>query len=110
MFYFVHCRDAPGNAGLRLSVRDRHLDYMARHEHRIVLGGPTAAGDTGGADGTLLIVDFPDVTSVHNFLDEDPYHHAGLFERRIVKGWRPVRFAPELLAGFFPEPTGGGQS
>ena len=97
MLYFVYCEDNPGNSDVRLSKREAHQRYMSMHDNHIFLGGPTMDQSGGKADGTALVVNFPSMGSVHEFLNGDPYYNAGLFASRIVKLMQPVRIAPEVL-------------
>ena len=97
MLYLVYCPDTPGKSDLRKAQRDAHRNYMSAHDTHIFFGGPTMAQDDGDADGTALLVNFPDIDAVHAFLDGDPYYNAGLFASRLVKPLQPVRIAPEVV-------------
>jgi len=70
---------------------------MSTHDPHIFLGGPTKDEYDGDADGTALVVNFPDIDAVYAFLDGDPYYISGLFASRLVKPLQPVRIAPEVL-------------
>jgi hypothetical protein len=46
--------------------------------------------------GSFILVDMPDRPAVEEYLRNDPYVKAGLFERVEVRGWRKVIFhAPQ---------------
>lgn len=110
MLYLIYCADKPDATDLRVTERESHLQYMAEHEEHIVLGGPTLDDSSQTANGTLLIVEFPCIESVHKFLDGDPYHQADLIETRLVKMWQPVRFAPEIVSGALRDGKGAARA
>jgi uncharacterized protein len=97
MLFFVYLKDKPDSVGLRISLRALHLAYMAANEKHILIGGPLASAAGKRAEGSLLVVDFPDLKSVHIFLDLDPYHVSGLFIERTVRFWCPVRVSNAAL-------------
>lgn len=73
--------DGPQGAALRKIHRAEHLARLeALHaENRVVAAGPL----TDGA-GSLLILDFPDQASAAQWMQDDVYVKAGIFERTEV--------------------------
>jgi hypothetical protein len=55
--------------------------------------GMTARGPTLGADratwtGSLHIVDLPNVDAAREFVENEPYNRAGLFERHLIRRFK----------------------
>jgi uncharacterized protein YciI len=88
VLFVIHGIDKPGHAAVRAEARQRHLDHVARHADRVVVGGPTVDDAGEAMTGSVLVVDFPDRVSVQAFVDADPYHQVGLFETLTVSRWR----------------------
>ena len=91
--YAVVCEDKPGMAEVRASIRQTHLDYLADHAEVVVLGGVTY-GEDDAKDGSVWIVNLPDLKATERFVADEPFVKAGLFRsvriRRMNKGqWRP---------------------
>ena len=100
MLFVSYSKDKAGSSDLRAANRGAHLSYMAIHEEHVLVGGPTSTNSGIEADGTLLIVDFPDLDSVTRFLDNDPYARAGLFAERTVRVFQPTRICIDALSTY----------
>jgi uncharacterized protein YciI len=61
MHFIIHCTDKPGSADLRATNRPAHVDFLKSHRDNIYVAGPTLTQDGEGRNGSLLIVDFPDL-------------------------------------------------
>ena len=88
--FFIYCVDKPGHADLRAANRTAHLEYLGRYMDKIVAGGPTLTEDSGGMNGSVILMDLPDRAAVSAFLADEPYAKAGLFESVIVRPWKKV--------------------
>ncbi len=91
--YAVTTVDKPGMSEARAAIRQTHLDYLARHKDAVVLGGVTYAADDA-KDGSVWIVNLPDLAAAEAFVANEPFVKAGLFQsirlRRMNKGqWNP---------------------
>lgn len=85
--------DKPGMAEARAAIRQTHLDYLASREDVVVLGGVTYDAEDQ-KDGSVWIVNLPDVAAAEAFAANEPFVKAGLFQsvriRRMNKGqWNP---------------------
>ena len=87
--FVITCTDKPGQPELRQANRPDHLDYLSEHSGRIVAAGPTL-GDDDAPNGSLLIMEFDDVSSAKAFADGDPYFKAGVFESVAIRPWKKV--------------------
>ena len=94
--FVISCIDKPDSLGVRMAARDAHLVYANTGEKpvKVKLGGPYLDG-RGNMAGSLLIVDAPDRSAVDQFLRDDPYVTAGLFESVDVRPYR-VTVGPSL--------------
>lgn len=99
MPFLALCLDRLDGAELRRRIRAEHLAYMIRHRGRVVFGGPLQEDDGSRAVGSVMVLDFPDRSQVRQFLDEEPYGRAGLFETVLVHRLRQMvpETEPDLL-------------
>jgi len=86
----IICHDKPGSGEVRKNARPAHLEYLEKHRPQILVTGPMLAEDGETPNGSLLILDFPDLAAAKAFVAGDPYNQAGLFESVTVKPWRKV--------------------
>jgi len=91
--FAVTCVDKPGMAEVRASIRQTHLDYLAAHADIVVLGGVTFSADDV-KDGSVWIINLPDLPSAEAIVAAEPFVKAGVFQtvrlRRLNKGqWNP---------------------
>jgi uncharacterized protein YciI len=94
VLFVIHGIDKPGHGAVRAEARQRHLDYVAVHADRVVIGGPTVDDAGEALTGSLLVVDFPDRVAAQTFLDGDPYTDAQLFQTVTLSRWRQSLGAP----------------
>jgi hypothetical protein len=88
LLFVALCFDKPGHVDLRMSTRAAHLTFLDAHAAQVKLGGPFVENDK--PVGSMLILDCPDEASARALLAQDPYAHAGLFERVELKAWKRV--------------------
>jgi uncharacterized protein YciI len=86
--------DKPGMAEVRAAIRQTHLDYLTAHADIVVLGGVTYGDDTT-KDGSVWIINQPDLAAAERFVAAEPFVKAGLFQsvrlRQMNKGqWNPA--------------------
>jgi uncharacterized protein YciI len=82
------CIDKPAHVDLRLSTRPAHLTFLKSFENQVKLGGPLLDADGQAPIGSLLIIE--NEASARALLAQDPYAHAGLFERVELFPWKRV--------------------
>ena len=89
MLFTIYCLDKPDALELRMATRPAHIEYLDRHNDRLVYGGPLL-GDDGQALGSLLIVEAADLAAATAFAEADPYARAGLFQSVAIKATSKV--------------------
>ncbi|MCH7981408.1 MAG: YciI family protein [Gammaproteobacteria bacterium] len=97
MWYAIMSQDVEDSRAGRAAARPDHvmrLEAMA-DEGRLLTAGPHAAIDAedpgeAGYTGSLVIVDFPSLEDAKAWADADPYIAAGVYEKVIVKPFKPV--------------------
>ena len=80
-----------------MTARPAHLQRLQAlvEEGRVLVAGPLPAVDSedpgdAGYDGSLLIVDFPDIQAATDWAESDPYVEAGVFSKVTVKPFKKV--------------------
>jgi len=91
--FAVTTADKPGMADARAAIRATHIKYLEDRADAVVLGGVTYGAD-GAKDGSVWILNLPDLAAAEAFVAEEPFVQAGLFQwvriRRMNKGqWNP---------------------
>lgn len=82
------CKDKPAALPVRVATRDAHLAYIAA-TGVVELAGPFL-GDDGNPNGSMVVLEVPDLDAAREWAAGDPYALAGLFESVTVQGWRRV--------------------
>ena len=89
MSYFVTCIDKPNSLTKRLSIRERHINYLIKFKSKLLTAGPLI-GEDGKPYGSLLILDFKVRSELEDFLKNDPYRLEGLFKEVIIREFKKV--------------------
>ncbi|SFC16173.1 hypothetical protein SAMN05216344_11064 [Polaromonas sp. OV174] len=103
MIFAIHCMDKADCADVRASAQSDHAHYMRKHASRIVFGGPLLDKDGVTRIGVLMVVDCGDTSELEQFLQNEPYHLAGLFAQVTISGFSLVMHS---LASFHPSTHG----
>lgn len=97
MWYAVICEEVEDSLKKRMAARPAHLERIKAlvDEGRVLVAGPHPAIDSedpgeAGFDGSLLILDFPDLDAATAWADSDPYVEAGVFSSVTVKPCKKV--------------------
>ena len=97
MLYAIIAVDHPGSLAARLQARPAHLARLEqlRDEGRLILAGPHPAIDSpdpgeAGFTGSLIVAEFPDLTTAEGWAAADPYRIAGVYSRVDVKPFKQV--------------------
>ena len=97
MHYVIIGEDIPGTLAQRLNVRPDHVARLKhlQDEGRLVLAGPFPACDSldpgpAGFTGSLIVAEFPDLTTAQAWADTDPYVIAGVYAQVTVKPFKLV--------------------
>ncbi|HEX5079745.1 MAG TPA: YciI family protein [Geminicoccaceae bacterium] len=97
MPYVIITRDKPNSLALRNEVRAVHVDYLTANQHRLLAAGAMIEDDGRGGSGGVIIIDTDDRKEAEDFIANDPFTKAGLFEDVQVKRWRKAFFNYERL-------------
>lgn len=90
MLFVAICLDKPDHVALRLSTREAHLAFLARHDARVKLGGPFLDAEGKNPIGSLLVIEAEDDAAARALLAEDPYAQAALFASVELRPWKRV--------------------
>jgi uncharacterized protein YciI len=89
MYFVVTRHDKPGRFELRMASRPPHLVYLEGVLDKIVYGG-ALLDDEGKQNGSILIIDVPDMKAAEAFAQADPFNNVDLFAETSIKPFRPV--------------------
>ncbi len=88
MPFLIETFDKPDHAHVRARERDMHLDFLAQHKALLLACGAKLNDDGSSAGGGIYIVDVETRGQAEAFIAQDPFSHAGLFERVSIVRWR----------------------
>lgn len=94
MYFIILTTDKPNSAHMRQATRSAHLEYAKRFGEQIVAAGATLTDDGQVMTGSFLLVNMADRAAVDEFVRNDPYVKAGLFETFEIRRWLKVVFNP----------------
>ncbi len=96
MFFLVLATDKPGVLQVRTEVRPIHCAYLRNPNHhvKVHLEGPTLTTRGDLMNGTLLVVEADDIAAVSEFVADDPYSQAGVFQSVEIRSWAWTLGAP----------------
>jgi len=88
MLFALICKDKPGSLQLRLDTRPSHVAHLEglNGEGKLAFAGPFLDAD-GKSDGSLVVVEAPDMATAQALAAADPYAKAGLFESIEIRRW-----------------------
>lgn len=87
MLFVIHGTDKPDSLEVRKANRDAHLEYLANFQSRV--GGPLL-DEAGQMCGSLIILEAENLAAVQDFVANDPYGNAGLFESVRINEFKKV--------------------
>ena len=86
MLFVVTAVDKKDSLQLRLSVRQQHFDYLEKTK-AVRLGGPFL-DEAQAMCGSLMFVEAADFAALQQWLADEPYTKAGLFEDIDIRPWK----------------------
>lgn len=86
--YAVEYHYDPAATDLMDEVRPRHRAFLGelRDAGTNIASGPWL----GEAPGALLLMRADSLEALEALLDHDPFHEAGVIQRRDIRQWNPV--------------------
>ncbi|MEH6520602.1 YciI family protein [Sulfitobacter sp.] len=88
MLVCLMARDKAGALNVRMENRSAHVDYLKSTDH-VHLAGPLIDAN-GDMCGSMIVLDVPDIAAAENWVANDPYGKAGLFESVTLTEWKKV--------------------
>lgn len=101
MIYAILLMDRPGTADLRVQIRPEHRAYLAKLADRMAFAGPLTSEDGKTTLGSLIAIDFPNRAAVDEWLKDEPYTKAGVYEAPVINVFNNMWVQK---AGFPPAP------
>ncbi|RWO57755.1 YciI-like protein [Mesorhizobium sp.] len=88
MLFALICRDKPGSLQVRLDTRPEHVAFLEglNGENKLAFAGPFLDAD-GKPNGSLVVVEAPDLEAAEALSAADPFARAGLFESVEIRQW-----------------------
>lgn len=97
MYYMILSEDKPDSLSRRLAARPEHLARLEvlKSQGRLFVAGPNPAIDAedpgpAGFSGSLVIAEFSSLDEAKEWANDDPYAHADVYERLVVKPYKKV--------------------
>ncbi|MGJ7546754.1 YciI family protein [Variovorax sp. LT1R16] len=88
MPYIIETFDKPGHQPVRQAQRAAHLAFLEQHKALLLACGAKLADDGQDLGGGLYVVALETREAAQRFIESDPFHSAGLFERVALTRWR----------------------
>ncbi|TIL33269.1 YciI-like protein [Mesorhizobium sp.] len=88
MLFALICKDKPGSLQVRLDTRPEHVAFLEglNGENKLAFAGPFLDAD-GKPNGSLVVVEAPDLEAAEALSAADPFARAGLFESVEIRQW-----------------------
>lgn len=97
MLYAIIAEDVENSLEKRLATRPAHLERLNTllDQGRLILAGPHPAIDSedpgnAGFSGSLVVAEFDDIEAAQTWANDDPYMHAGVYDKVTVKPFKKV--------------------
>ena len=97
MLYAIIAQDVENSLEKRLAARPAHLERLNAllDQGRLILAGPHPAIDSedpgeAGFSGSLVVAEFDDLEAAQSWANDDPYAHAGVYDKVTVKPFKKV--------------------
>ena len=97
MLYAIIAQDIDNSLEKRLAARPAHLARLNAllDQGRLIIAGPHPAIDSedpgeAGFSGSLVVAEFNDLETAQAWADDDPYTHAGVYDKVTVKPFKKV--------------------
>lgn len=109
MPFVIETYDKPDHQSVRMQVRPKHLAFLEEHKARLLACGAKLDDAGQRATGGFYVVDFDNRTDAEEFIAQDPFTQAELFERVEITRWRMAFFNRQSRLGGGRGQQGGGR-
>ncbi len=86
--FYVHGLDRADAGTLRADLHGEHVAYLRAHADSVMVRGPLTDDAGEVRNGSVLLLDFPDIGAARAFWAEEPYNRAGLYASVEFYAWR----------------------
>ena len=90
MLFAIFCTDKEDYLDVRLDNRPAHVEHLKSLGDKLVFAGPTLDDDGETMNGSLIVVDLNSIEEAQEFVSNDPYVQAKLFESVVIRAWKKV--------------------
>ncbi len=97
MPFAIITRDKPGSAGVRKAHQAAHKAYLDEHKNVLLAAGAMLDDEATTAHGGILLVDLESREAAEEFVQNDPFQAAGLFEEVLITRWRKAFYGRQRL-------------
>lgn len=97
MPFAIITRDKPDSAGVREAHQSAHKAYLDKHKEVLLAAGAMLDDEATKAHGGILLVDLESREAVEEFVQNDPFQAAGLFEEVLITRWRKAFYDRQRL-------------
>ncbi|WP_100409367.1 YciI family protein [Acidovorax sp. 69] len=88
MPFIIETFDKPDHQQVRQAMRAAHLAFLDQHKELLLACGAKLADDGTDLGGGLYVVALETREEAQGFIESDPFHTAGLFDRVTLTRWR----------------------
>jgi uncharacterized protein len=88
MPFMIETWDKPEHQHMRRQVRADHLAFLEARSEMLLACGAKLNDDGSDAGGGVYIIDVDSRAEAEDFISDDPFSKAGLFDRVAVTRWR----------------------
>jgi uncharacterized protein YciI len=88
MRFALIAKDKPGALEIRKANRDAHVAYLKSTE-AVEMAGPFL-DDDGNMCGSLIVLEFDNISQAQDWAANDPYKKADLFQSVEIIAWNKV--------------------
>ena len=93
MPYIIETFDKPAHQHVRQATRAAHLEFLEQNKDLLLACGAKLADDGADLGGGLYVVALDTREEAQRFIESDPFHAEGLFERVTLTRWRKAYVA-----------------
>lgn len=86
--FIIETFDKPEHQAVRKAARAAHLEFLDQNKKLLLACGAKLADDGTDLGGGLYVVALETREEAQRFIESDPFHAAGLFERVTLTRWR----------------------